>query len=60
MAAELADLEQEGAAAQLMALRCEQLEALEARQLELWGPVWRRLPAAIKTFAWREAVGHDG
>lgn len=58
--AELANLEQEDAAARLIALRREQVEALEARQLELWGPVWRRLPAALKTFAWREAVGHDG
>lgn len=60
VAAELEGLEQEDAAARLRALRREQLEALDARQLELWGPVWRRLPAALKTFAWREAVGHDG
>jgi|GEM_PF-5877946 len=60
VAAELAGLEQEDAAARLTALRREQLEALEARQLEQWGPLWRRLPAALKTFAWREAVVHDG
>lgn len=57
--AELAKIDGD-AAAELVQLRGRQLDALEAKNAALWGPLWRRLSPRLRACAWRETVSDGG